>query len=417
MTLFDGMKKGATLLFALCLMFMTPVNAMQAKITEIPEGQSEGKIAIKQTEDSEFIKAKVDDVIQENGVIVTGKGDGSQVELEIDDALSKALVRLGSNSYLKLNTSSKQLQLLLEEGEVLVQNVDNLNLNVYVGNFVAASEGTTFSVGLSDLVEVDDENDELNVNVEVYEGKVKFLKQGDEEDKAEFILPGEKANFKLRFKRFLEQRQARIANIQNLKQTGMFSEARLARLNQFINATREKNLQLRDQRINNFQLNMDKPLFQNFKKRLAQRNLERINQNKLLQLRGELQARNIERRQKLIEQIKENRIQRQQQFKENQMKQKEKAKELQEKRIQQHKDNQAKLKDKAKEKQTQRQQQWQENQAKQRQSVKEKRAQRIQQHKDNRAKLKQKAEDIRKKRKAIIEKNRQNRQNMINKTP
>lgn len=355
MTLLDKFKFVVMPLIALFLMINTPAYALQAKITEMPDRQAGGKIAIKQSDKSEFIPAKVDDVIYENGVIVTGKGSGSQVELEVQEKTSKALVRLGSNSYLKLNTSSKQLQLLLEEGKVLVQNVDNLNLNVYVGNFVAASEGTTFSVTLSDILEVNDEEDELDVDLEVYEGKVKFSKQGDELDKAEYILPGEKASFKLRFKRLLEQRQTRVDHIQKLKQTGMFDESRLLKLSQFINVTREKNFQLMDQRINEFKLKMEGPLFQGFKKQLAPRNLERIKQNELLQQRGELAALNKERRQILIEQIKNNRIKRQEQWQENQPKQTEEAKERQAKRKQILQENQANIMQKAQERRRKRQ--------------------------------------------------------------
>lgn len=329
MTLLDKFKIGTLSAFTLFLMVNIPVYALQAKITEMPNNQTAGNIAIKQTEKSEFVKAKVNDIIFENGVIVTGKGSGSQVELEVEEKASRALVRLGSNSYLKLNTSSNQLKLLLQEGKILVQNVDNLNLNVYVGNFVAASEGTTFSVALSDISEVNEEEDELDVDLEVYEGKVRFSKEGEEIDKAEYILPGEKVNLKLRFKKLLEQRQTKIDHIQQLKQSGMFDESRLNKLNQFINATREKNLQLKEQRISDFKLNMSGPLFQGFKKQLAARNLERIKQNELLQQSGELLNRNKERRQKIIEQIKNNRIKRQEQWQNNQGNQKEDTQEQQ----------------------------------------------------------------------------------------
>ena len=329
MTLLGKFKIDILLVFAVFLIVNIPVYALQAKITEIPDSQKVGNIAIKQTEKSEFVKAKVNDIIFENGVIVTGKGSGSQVELEVKEKASRALVRLGSNSYLKLNTSSNQLKLLLQEGKVLVQNVDNLNLNVYVGNFVAASEGTTFSVALSDISEVNDEEDELDVDLEVYEGKVRFSKEGEEIDKAEYILPGEKVNLKLRFKKLLEQRQTRIDHIQQLKDSGMFDESRLARLCQFINATRDNNIQLKDQRIKDFKLNMDGLLFKGFKTQLAARNLERIKQNELLQQSGELSNRNKERRQKIIEHIKNNRIKRQEQLQDNQGNQKEDTQEPQ----------------------------------------------------------------------------------------
>lgn len=276
-----------------------PIYALHATITDLPGALNDSKVAIKKTENSNFIKAKVNDLIRENGIIVTGKGADSKVELLIENASCKAIVRLGSQSYLKLTSSSDKVKLLLDEGKVLVQNTGSLNLNVYVGNYVASSEGTTFTV---DVLEPGDTSDQINVEVEVLEGQVRFNKDGDDLQKAYYILPGEKAKFNLKFNKLANATLVKDINIEKLESIGMFDPIRIESLNKQINNFNSSSVELVNTQFQQVKIEMNGPLFEQFKDTLQKDNLEKVKQNQELQNQDQLESKNNELRQKLLPQ-------------------------------------------------------------------------------------------------------------------
>lgn len=271
-----------------------PVFALHATIKELSGTGSDSKVAIKKTENSNFVKAQINDLIRENGIIVTGKGEDSQVELLIEDGSSSAIVRLGSQSYLKLASSSDKVKLLLDEGIVLVGNTGSLNLNVYVGNYVASSDGTTFTV---DVIDAGDSNEQVDVDVEVLEGQVRFNKDGDDAQKAYYILPGEKAKFNLKFKKVPAESITRDKNIEKLEKVGLFEANRLAKLNKQINEFNSGSAQLQNTNFQKVKIEMKGPLFAKFKAELHQGNLEKVRQNQQFQKEGQLEIKNNQRRQ------------------------------------------------------------------------------------------------------------------------
>ncbi|MEW5819122.1 MAG: FecR domain-containing protein [Cyanobacteriota bacterium] len=231
------------ILTALFLSFYTQVFALEGKVTALPGLDKGGKVAIKSKEDSKTVDATLNAIIYENGTIYTGGGAESKAELFVIDKNQKAIVRIGSNSYLKLNLNSDKIKLSLEEGKILVKTQNCLNLNVSVGNYVATAEGTSFTVeviepksaqeeDIEDEIEEDEliddsiesnqteeiidedvadelennneDNNEIQADIEVFEGEINLKDSNNPEEMPMKIKAGQR--LKLRFQMKKETR-------------------------------------------------------------------------------------------------------------------------------------------------------------------------------------------------------------------
>lgn len=259
-----------------------------------------GDAAFKPSPSAQFQKVYLNAKILENGIVATGESTNSKVELLLNDAGTKASVRLTRNSYLKLSKQSKDVKLVLNEGKILVQNPNALNLNVYVGNFVAASEGTTFTV---EMQEPSTTNDELDVDVEVLEGTVKFTDTTSQKE-PEYILPGERVRFKFRIKQLAGGGPKTPEELEKLKNAGLIGQLRLKRLEKIM---AQSSIQLEKSQIQEVQIKQTGELF-NFNTPLQSACEQKIQENVMLQKIGQLRQKNKERREHFFRKLQQNRL-------------------------------------------------------------------------------------------------------------
>lgn len=270
----------ATLVLTLLLIYNSQLFAMEAKVVELPGINAGGQVVVKPTQDAAFVNAKVNDIIKENGIIATGKTSNSLAEILVEEKASKSLIRLANNTLLKLTPSSSQLKLLLANGKILIQNQNSHNLSIGVGNYIATTEGTTL---LMEVEENPDDPDEVNTNIEVLEGSVKFQNIDDPKEQPVVVFPGEKRLFKLRFNKLNQMEKRR-----RLKDLD-FSNPEIANeLPELFSQRAVARYTLREQKKLNVKLSMYGPLY-NFKRPLFEENKRRIQQNILYQNQGKLE--------------------------------------------------------------------------------------------------------------------------------
>lgn len=247
-------------------------SSLQGIVTDLPGFNKGGQVLVRQTESSSAKEAQLMDTILKNGVVATGKNNQSKAELTIHMNKSKSVIRIGNNTYFKLTPNSQETKINLMEGKVLVQKNGNMNLNVYVGNYIAATEGTTFTVEAVKTKEKD--KDKIVADIKVYEGLVMFVNEKDSVDKSKFILPGEKANL------LMEE----VIGSSNGNKTLSYKLAGF--------------------KTKKIQLSLDDPIFSN-SKNLINENLEEIRNNIYLQSNRKLDKINNIKRKKLIDFSKE----------------------------------------------------------------------------------------------------------------
>jgi hypothetical protein len=247
--------------------------ALNAEVTELPGLNKGGKVLVKPTEQSKPKEASLKDIIYENGIIATDKGYESRAELLLQEKDAKAILRIGSSSYLQLNKNN----IAIQDGKILVQNQGYLNLTVSVGNYIAASEGTTYTVEVN---KADQDLENIEAVIEVLEGEVSFKNEDTPQTKPIKIRPGQRYVFNFRKERLAKQ----IQKLQDLEHKTPRQKMKLKRVTrktkrlERMENIHKHRLQMIQSRRENFKILMQGPLF-DFQNPLLEEKVELIKKN------------------------------------------------------------------------------------------------------------------------------------------